>query len=1535
MTSLLLHWLNDELRLHRKVDVVERDLSNGYLLAEILHVFGLETHLDKYEDTVTMPAKIKNMELLGTSLETIGLAFPVRVRRAIMMEDRSAILQFLLQLKEFVQHRGKSKRVSPTAKAVSSRLLDTKAHDADSKPRDVEERFVTETANKFHPEKVEFHKGVNMAVHLRKFEQAQWAAENELLEFQSNQKATQAAESGSGISSLQTHLQDKKRFMKDWDREHHEKWKETQRLYMMAERNDLRLELSLEERARIYKERKLDGIHRDATDGVVNFEKNLMRLGLGEASSSSSNAPPLRAIPAGDERSLKHFASLEKRVEELTFRPSNNVKMMKELRERRKAQLAAEKDRRMRRRRSSGTLGIPSVTFTENDTRSGFVVDAADSSSPSVAMLDSDATLQLVASTNFKPSQSLRDQYLEAKRAELEANYDRLRETGTLRREQDWLKLQAIREQGFTKADACKWEICADAAEALISFAFACASRSFERESDMEELKRDAFLRSSNTVSIPLAADTDEESFEMQAMVTGFLNSEGVWGELVQGQKSPLFDSTAAISSFVQDILSPPASYVLDTTWTPKGVGFKIVCLFTEDELSSGYAKRVALERSMQYMSIDEILQECVQMSVELQKEADQGASLSERERELGALGLKVSNMKQKNAVLPEALAVEVMTKYIALIPRDSGAQPVEDEEEELPEERIRAFSGCVLHNFPRTLEETKLFEKALVENIADEEARSSKLAAFDSLVSKEADENEETTYILQVDAVVCISAAFVPEIVSEERLESSSSTSELPAAQNSKRASIVAGADSKKSSENAAKAEQELENARRIANRKQLEQFWAQTSRLTKIDQNGLNIDVLIELVHLSIDVATEEAHCNAVFLLECTGSALPKQIEIARDERRNGMDPLKRVKWLRASNDADIQAEQLSELVEKMNALDRKLRRELNQRLGTLRNVLRETSSISVQTRQEFDAQMEDASAFQNMLNAVATKLRDTGNGPSSALKVSERFYTELEVFLGDQIDANRKEANGFVKELTEDASPDMVSAVNSFYEVIPSICFVLKEHAIEKIETLQQSLYDQILFLSSSPEHRHELYISRDIPNDAINAVIDLCAPSTSVTEVVVEDVTRILGQIATQFLFRQADGDSLSELPELHEKRVVAAEIKRLLNQVALVCRFANHLQLNTRKVYEKDIKHFKQCILDDLQAKNNKVIAVMNDMRRSGYATWPSLHLAAHPPLSAFAKRLPTNQRAQFLSLAQIQALISAFRAAGRKQQPAFLSQDEFLTVVLATSQEHAFPGSWQRSSSLAGVAHRYASLRGVVSWKKFMFSILWVQFLDFPTGRQLDEFYEQALTLVSRTPTRDSFDVALSHGNFLRIPAWFQAHDQVDRGILAELNELLFLLFGSSSSEQDTKDPAPVQLFEMQLLWCAYPPCDFSIRSEFQHLLSQFSRGLLRVFSLLKHWKPPTQPGASADEVKLWHVLAFQRLLECSGISLDVGKIEELIRQLRSWDEEGESIMGSADSFLRFCDAYDTDLARHFVFINPFEALLHPPSSPS
>lgn len=120
---------------------------------------------------------------------------------------------------------------------------------------------------------------------------------------------------------------------------------------MQAERDDLRLELTLAERKRLQQETRLRETQIDAVEGVTEFEDNMSRMGLGNVA-SSANDVPMRAIGTDDAGPLAHLQFLEKQVEELSFRPSNNLKMMKELRERRRAQLAAEADRRRRRRKN-------------------------------------------------------------------------------------------------------------------------------------------------------------------------------------------------------------------------------------------------------------------------------------------------------------------------------------------------------------------------------------------------------------------------------------------------------------------------------------------------------------------------------------------------------------------------------------------------------------------------------------------------------------------------------------------------------------------------------------------------------------------------------------------------------------------------------------------------------------------------------------------------------------------------------------------------------------------------------------------------------------------------------------------------------------------------------------------------------------------------------------------------------------------------------------------------------------------------------
>lgn len=530
---------------------------------------------------------------------------------------------------------------------------------------------------------------------------------------------------------------------------------------------------------------------------------------------------------------------------------------------------------------------------------------------------------------------------------------------------------------------------------------------------------------------------------------------------------------------------------------------------------------------------------------------------------------------------------------------------------------------------------------------------------------------------------------------------------------------------------------------------------------------------------------------------------------------------------------------------------------------------------------------------------------------------------------MFLGDQVDQKRKEANSFIEQLAQNPSPEMLSTINKLYRTLPSICFILREHAMEKVEALRRNLFDQIPFLSNSSTNRDEIFLPRETPNDAINAALGLCAPDASVNESAVDGITRILGQIATQYSFRHAE-DGLSELPVLHETNVVAAVIKRSLEQIAVVCRFANQLKRSTSEVYEEDIKRFQRCVLADLRVKNRKVESVMNDIRSHGHATWPSTN-ALSDPLSAFAKRLPIDQRAQFLSCPQIRSLISAFRTRESQQSTSIeyaLPQQEFLALVLDASQRHGFPGCWQDPSSLAALVLRCSSSLGLVSWRKFILSILCTQFLSFPAAHDITGYAEQALRWIGSTINQESAraEVSLSRQDFLRIPAWFETGDRANRSVVGQVKELLFLLFASSHCH--SAEDATVELLPMLLHWCLHPSCDVDVRSDLEHFLPLYSRGLVRVFYLLAPWRP--RQSGSADFLDM---NKFRQLLEYAHVPIDEQKLDELRQRDGNRIHWKRGDNADITSFLRFCDAYDADLASRFLFVNPFDALLSPRSS--
>lgn len=544
---------------------------------------------------------------------------------------------------------------------------------------------------------------------------------------------------------------------------------------------------------------------------------------------------------------------------------------------------------------------------------------------------------------------------------------------------------------------------------------------------------------------------------------------------------------------------------------------------------------------------------------------------------------------------------------------------------------------------------------------------------------------------------------------------------------------------------------------------------------------------------------------------------------------------------------------------------------------------------------------------------------------------------------MLLGDEVDATRRRANAFVDGLAQTPTPAAVIAVDALFQMLPSICFVLQDHVLERLAFLQRALFDSIPFLRDA--HRGDVALPRDVATGAIDAAIALCAADASVTESVVDDVTRILGQIATEFAFRHVESDDDSTIDaaagdDVSEQRVVAHEVRRLLEQITALSRFANALQQRTRALYERDVEELRRVVVDDAQRKNAQVEVVMREMQQYGRAVWP-LTRTPDVPLSAIASQLPSCERAQFLSCHQSRALVIACLECERATSapPLDLPHDEFVALVLECAQRCAFPPAWQSATALASAVRASARSSRTLSWRAFIVSLLCTQFVDCPSDRDLVALLQHAQALGrprlvdTQTPDDEAqYDgIELTRDAFSQLlPLWIKRGASTRaQTFVAELTDLAFDLFSSSERGEEPT----VALTPMLLHWCVYPPRSSpAIRDDLAVFLPAYARGLGRAFRVLAHAMAARDSTASTRVVGTRHVRA---LFAFACISIDDDRLCELTRDRTDASRLSWCVDSAADmaSLVDLCDALAPALAQQFVFVNPLAALLRRSSS--
>ncbi|POM65102.1 Hypothetical protein PHPALM_19242, partial [Phytophthora palmivora] len=434
-----------------------------------------------------------------------------------------------------------------------------------------------------------------------------------------------------------------------------------------------------------------------------------------------------------------------------------------------------------------------------------------------------------------------RQQFLENKRAELEENYARLRENGSMRREEDVKVLEEIRLAKRKKEHLRAWCDCSDLVDGLISLAFSIVSR---ETLGIDPMKVQLFFQAP---SQPTRSEGGHEMrYELDALISNFLSSSEVWATLPLQSRLTTYNLKADVQALAERWASP--TKLLDTSWR-RPSSFVFLSVFTEDESGTVLARRVSAEHHLEFLQLEPLVEECVRMSYDAQKLGDQVSSLSDREvRGLGAFGMKISSLRQKNTQLPDAMAVEIVAKAVSLCRREASAFSNEDLSNVPP-------NGCMLHNFPRTLDEAKLLEKTILADLPTEDGEQNSQESHEGS-SGIPEESTVHAIVTAWDCVVSISpdqSPFLEKVNADDHAsDSSSSISDKRKPSSSK----MVSAESQRKL--ALDEEQRVRHEEQKAN---LEVYWSQSTRHIQIKQMGLHHDVLAEVFRKCIDVLTNTA--------------------------------------------------------------------------------------------------------------------------------------------------------------------------------------------------------------------------------------------------------------------------------------------------------------------------------------------------------------------------------------------------------------------------------------------------------------------------------------------------------------------------------------------------------------------------------------------------------------------------------------------------------------------------------------------------
>ncbi|OQR89688.1 flagellar protein [Thraustotheca clavata] len=112
MSELLLTWLNEDMKLSRRVNEFEAAFASGYLVGEILYKANQQHNFGDFIDMDSADAKIVNFCLLEPTMRALEIRMDPVFAVSIMNEEKGAAAKLLYQLKMAIERTARSGAVS-------------------------------------------------------------------------------------------------------------------------------------------------------------------------------------------------------------------------------------------------------------------------------------------------------------------------------------------------------------------------------------------------------------------------------------------------------------------------------------------------------------------------------------------------------------------------------------------------------------------------------------------------------------------------------------------------------------------------------------------------------------------------------------------------------------------------------------------------------------------------------------------------------------------------------------------------------------------------------------------------------------------------------------------------------------------------------------------------------------------------------------------------------------------------------------------------------------------------------------------------------------------------------------------------------------------------------------------------------------------------------------------------------------------------------------------------------------------------------